>query len=445
MVRSIPVQLLISYLVQADDTSFVEDISDFKEIAQRVEDPPHLSLMVVLDADGLHGEGKNYVPLVGVGLIYKPPYVSAVDFSQALYILNLAVKTKKGAWIKPGAPQAVFLNITTQSTLQPLADPYPLWVDCKDAKHVNHPIETWSFSSLRGFLLQRVVSVPFATAGCTVMDSLPQGAGFCHLYMGTMEEDIPQSVMVSPTFTMKFAEPSPTHWAILADADFLAHLEAKKARAARDAEAAVQEGNGTHPKEVVTSEGKKEPKSKSGSSGSGKATTSKTSGPATRNKTGSKAHKAEASARGDHAESAVGKCLKEAELLERCEVDEDLIDSIFPNPESLLDQPLPESIWEAVQELLQSICSFQLQALHEMGGIRMVNWTLGEGLMAEFSRVSLMVDEDLNASLQHHHTKILGATNLLERNIKRLLSPLLSCTHNMELQAELAVFGGQPP
>ena len=136
----------------------------------------------------------------------------------------------------------------------------------------------------------------------------------------------------------------------------------------------------------------------------------------------------------------MGKCLKEVELLERCEVDEDLIGSIFPNLESLLNQPLPESIREAVLELLQSIRSFQLQALHKMGGIRMVDRALGEGLMAEFSRVSLMVDEDLNASLQHHHTKILGATDLLERNIKRLLSPLLLRTHNMELEAELARF-----
>ena len=136
----------------------------------------------------------------------------------------------------------------------------------------------------------------------------------------------------------------------------------------------------------------------------------------------------------------MGKYLKEAKLLEGCEDDEDLMDGILPNPDSLLDQPLPESVWEAVQELLQSIHSFQLQALHEMGGVRMVNWALGESLMAEFSRVSLMVDEDLNISLQHHHNKILGATDLLERNIKRLLSALISRTHNMELEAKLARF-----
>ena len=80
MVKSMPVSLLTSYLVQADDKSFVEDVSDLTEIANR-KDPPHLSLMIILEADGLYGEGSNYVPLVGVGLVYKPPYVSAVNFS----------------------------------------------------------------------------------------------------------------------------------------------------------------------------------------------------------------------------------------------------------------------------------------------------------------------------------------------------------------------------
>ena len=98
IVKSMPVSLLTSYLVQADDKSFIEDVSDPAEIAQR-KDPPHLSLMIILEADGLYGKGNNYIPLVGVGIIYKPPYVSAVNFSRALYILDLAVKIEKGAWI----------------------------------------------------------------------------------------------------------------------------------------------------------------------------------------------------------------------------------------------------------------------------------------------------------------------------------------------------------
>ena len=124
------------------------------------------------------------------------------------------------------------------------------------------------------------------------MVSLPQGAGFSHLYMGEMEEAIPQSMMVLPTFTLKLGEPSPSHWAILTDADFIAHLEAEKARAAKAKEVAAQEEKEAHTKEGGMSKGKKGAKNKSGSSRSGKAASSKTSGLTTRNKTSSKAQEA---------------------------------------------------------------------------------------------------------------------------------------------------------
>ena len=60
--------------------------------------------------------------------------------------------------------------------------------------------------------------------------------------------------------------------------------------------------------------------------------------------------------------------------------------------------------------------------------------------MAEFSRLSLMVDKDLSASLQSHHNKILEVGDLLERNLKRLLGPLLAGTHTRELEVEVAHF-----
>ena len=161
-----------------------------------------------------------------------------------------------------------------------------------------------------------VVSIPFATAGHTVMVSLPQGMGFGHLYMGAMEEAIPRSMAVSPTFTLRLGVPSPSHWAILTDADFIAHLESKKAkwqdREAKAKETAAQEEKEAHTKEGGKSKGKKGTKNKSGSSRSGKTSSSKAdaSGLTTRKKTNSMAQEAGASSQGGHPESSVGQCLK---------------------------------------------------------------------------------------------------------------------------------------
>ena len=126
MVKMMPLSLLTSCLVQTDDKSFVEDISDPTEIASR-KDPPRLGLMIILEASSLYGQGDNFMPMVGVAIVYKPPYVSAVNFSRTVFILEFALKAEGKHKIKPNEPQVVlFLNISSQSQVRPLADPYPL-------------------------------------------------------------------------------------------------------------------------------------------------------------------------------------------------------------------------------------------------------------------------------------------------------------------------------
>ena len=69
----------------------------------------------------------------------------------------------------------------------------------------------------------------------------------------------------------------------------------------------------------------------------------------------------------------------------------------------LLDTPLLTDVKENVDALIGSIRSFQLQALYEMGSVRMVDRALTEGFSAEFLRLSRVVTEDLSKSLCHHH------------------------------------------
>ena len=69
----------------------------------------------------------------------------------------------------------------------------------------------------------------------------------------------------------------------------------------------------------------------------------------------------------------------------------------------LLDTPLLAEVKEDVDALLRSIRSFQLQALYEMGSLRMVDQALTEGFTTEFMRLSRVVTEDLTKSLHNHH------------------------------------------
>ena len=92
----------------------------------------------------------------------------------------------------------------------------------------------------------------------------------------------------------------------------------------------------------------------------------------------------------------------------------------------LLDTPLSADVKEDVDALLGSIRSFQLQALYEMGSVRMVDQALTEGFTAEFMRLSRVVTEDLSKSLRNHHEWVQEGASDLEAFMYKLTShPLL--------------------
>ena len=85
--RTVPVPLLMSWLVQMDSGSLIEGISDAEEI-KNSRDPPQQGLMIVLEVQSLYGVEEagqeprvGFVPSVGIGFVYKPPYVTAMSFS----------------------------------------------------------------------------------------------------------------------------------------------------------------------------------------------------------------------------------------------------------------------------------------------------------------------------------------------------------------------------
>ena len=92
----------------------------------------------------------------------------------------------------------------------------------------------------------------------------------------------------------------------------------------------------------------------------------------------------------------------------------------------LLGTRLSADVKEDVDALLGSIRSFQLQALYEMGSVRMVDQALAEGFTAEFMRLSRVVTEDLSKSLRNHHEWVQEGASDLEAFMYKLTShPLL--------------------
>ena len=105
----------------------------------------------------------------------------------------------------------------------------------------------------------------------------------------------------------------------------------------------------------------------------------------------------------------------------------------------LLDTPLSTDVQEDVDVLLGSIRSFQLQALYEMGSVRMVNRALAEGFSAEFLRLTRVVP-DLSKSLHHHHEWVQEEASDLKAFMYRLMSHPLLVKHSDEVTAAVEKF-----
>ena len=72
------------------------------------------------------------VPVVGIGIVFKPPYVRHVSFSTAYFNLS-QWREKKATGISE--ERMMFVNIASDCDLGPHMEPYPLWLDfCSTAK-----------------------------------------------------------------------------------------------------------------------------------------------------------------------------------------------------------------------------------------------------------------------------------------------------------------------
>ena len=87
---------------------------------------------------------------------------------------------------------------------------------------------------------------------------------------------------------------------------------------------------------------------------------------------------------------------------------------------------LPVEDQEKVEVAMSKICSIHLQAIYNAGGVRQVDQILAELLMAQFTRVNLMMGEDLNTSLQELFSVVEGLGKTLLTELKTALGPTVS-------------------
>ena len=98
---------------------------------------------------------------------------------------------------------------------------------------------------------------------------------------------------------------------------------------------------------------------------------------------------------------------------------------ILNGDEDTEEAALPPSVVQTTKVLLERLHSLHLQALFEMGSIRVVDRVSAEQLMASFAHVNLVMGEDLNKSLCSLVDTTKGACSDLLADIRTALGPTM--------------------
>ena len=295
------------------------------------------ALVLAVTKRMLYGEE---TPLLGVGLMYKPHYLSMEPFSAAymhLHVWHAAGSSVESA-DKLSSSCLIFVSVSEMSDMIPVAAQHPILLDVATKETMMRTGEPMAPLSFRGFRLHTVWTRQ--SGG----DLVRQVAFPCFLGEATTsmleyeQEKFPQGLMQGPKMVINLRPPSSDHWNITSD--LVLPLTVDTFRQRHEAKHTEQDLEGKSAGAEVSPKG--------------------------------------ASAPGKAPQVVVG-------------------GSKAVSPTEATHQE--ERALETTRDILEHIHAILLQTMHEMGGVRELERTLVRTLMAEFARLQLILGEDLTKSL----------------------------------------------
>ena len=202
-----PLQSLLNWLSKPKGPNLVE---------ASVATVPEKALVLAVSKKMLYEEKPL---LVGVGLMYKPHYMSLVPFSAVYMQLNVWHSTGSNGETKDKltASRLLFVSISEMSDMIPIALQHPVLLDVASREAMEETGEPMSPFSFRGFRLH------------TTWTQQPGGELTRHItfphFLGegnssTLEyesEKFPQGLKQGQKRALSLKPPSPDHWNIALD------------------------------------------------------------------------------------------------------------------------------------------------------------------------------------------------------------------------------------
>ena len=351
MLHAVPLQNLLDWLSQPKGPNLVE---------ASTATAPDRALVLAVTKPMLYGEE---TPLVGVGLMYKPHYLSTKPFSAAymhLHVWHAAGSSVKSA-NKLSLSHLIFVNVSKMSDVIPVAVQHPILLDVVTKDTITRTGEPMAPLSFRGFRLHTVWT---RQPGGDVVHQVafPHFLGEATTSMLEYEsEKFPQGLMQGPKMAINLRLPSSNHWNIVSDLVLPLTIDTFRQRC--EAKRAEQDPEGRSVGAEVSPE----------------------QAPAPRK-----------------APQVVVGGSKAA----------------FPTETTHQG----ERALETALDILKHIHAIRLQTMHDMGGVRELEQTLVHTLMAEFVRSQLILGEDLTKSLSALHSELETSSEALSSDLVSVLN-----------------------
>ena len=333
---SVPLPSLLFWLSRPKGSNLVEGTIPVEEVRTT---SACWSMAIAVSEEMLY---KDRCPLVGVGLVYTPPYLPQVPFSVAY--MNLCewrdTQVASENWLV--GTRLMFIHTSEASEFLPVAEGHPVLLDASATEILGDIEKSASPLSLRGFQLHTVL-VLLAEGGKArnIVSPRFQGGNASALILYD-EETVSAELGPQPPMRISLCAPSQDHWTIVLDTVFPSTLEEYRRLW-----------------EQATSKPTKAGALPSSSSGNGPGRT-----------------------------------------------------EVAPSRERAL---------QMARSILDQDHAFQLQSMGDLGRIRDLDRMLGGTLMAEFSRVQLIVQEDVGKSLVALRSDLLATCSAFVADVGRVM------------------------
>ena len=185
---------------------------------------PLTALAILIAPEALYDSDS---PMVGLGLIYKAPYIQTTSWTEAYFDLKLASQAEAGN--RPTRTKVIFVQIQASSQVIPLPGVPTLFLDVKTPEDITDSKAPRPPQDFRGFQLFQVIMKSGDPPSTQVAIPHLQGKTECS-WISKQEQVLPPKLEEAPQITVPLSVADPHHWNIMNDPIFPNCLATFRAR-----------------------------------------------------------------------------------------------------------------------------------------------------------------------------------------------------------------------